>query len=150
MTTSNIYLTRFVALQEYGIPLAIEKAGEKALDFDQYMNESRTVGCLLGWWATTEYAKADGWHFGKPRQQVMWYNKINVEAASTYFGEGYYRLFAPKASRAQSNKACLAERIVILDKLISDMGGKHNDYVSNSYNWGVWVRHDPYLRPLVR
>ena len=60
---SDIYLTRLKALRDIGFPLAKQMEHEGRLDFEWFMSECGTYGCLLGWWATTEYARNDGWRF---------------------------------------------------------------------------------------
>lgn len=70
LANTNVYLQRLVALREFGFPLAEQMRREGRLNFYWYMSECGTEGCLLGWWATTEYAQEDGWHFtidGIPR-----------------------------------------------------------------------------------
>jgi hypothetical protein len=111
---SDTHLTRLKALREFGIPLAEQKEAEGHLDFLLYMSECGTYGCLLGWWATTEYAQRDGWHF---RGTTPYWNEKWVYAAEAYFGLKrrspiWRRLFGP----AQTNT--LAMRKAFLDALI--------------------------------
>ena len=60
---SDIYLDRLIALRDIGFPLAEQKEQQGKLNFGLFMSHDRTCGCLLGWWTTTSYAKADGWSF---------------------------------------------------------------------------------------
>ena len=118
-TTTDIYLSRLIALREYGFPLAEQKEREGALNFRFFMNNCGTVGCILGWRTTTEYARSDGWtmSLGTP----LWNGMEEEKAANAYFGEdAYYKLFMSKYDNEQSNADCLAERRMRLGAMIAE------------------------------
>ena len=79
----DIYLTRLKALRDIGFPLAEQKEAEGHLDFDTFMSECGTYGCLLGWWATTEYAQRDGWKFASDGQPQ--FNSSSISCDDQYF-----------------------------------------------------------------
>ena len=111
----DIYLTRLKALREFGIPLAEQKEAEGHLDFGCFMSECGTYGCLLGWWATTEYARNDGWC--TKVTTPYWNGRLTwTYAAEDYFNLGagleWNRLFGPDLGNT------LAMRKAFLDVLI--------------------------------
>ena len=111
---SDIYLTRLKALREFGIPLAEQKEAEGHLDFGCFMSECDTYGCLLGWWATTEYARNDGWCI---KATTPYWNGTWAYATENYFNLNRYthewiRLFGPDPGNT------LAKRKAFLDTLI--------------------------------
>lgn len=77
----DIYLTRLRALRAFGIPLAEQKEAEGHLEFGYFMSACGTYGCLLGWWATTEYARNDGWRVN--HRNALW---NSVDDGEEYFG----------------------------------------------------------------
>lgn len=119
MTGPTIRLRRLIALRDHGFPLAEQKEREGALDFNIFMDICGTEGCLLGWWATTKYARGDGWTMSP--NTPRWNGMEGGRAADNYFGDdAYYNLFMPKYNEEQSNADCLAERRDALDEMIAE------------------------------
>lgn len=113
---SDIYLNRLIALRDIGFPLAAQKEQQGALDFRLFMSHDRTCGCLLGWWATTDYAKADGWHF---QDNVPSWNNLptTIQSVQCYFNLGahdWLMLFEDES------EITLADRKAHLQKLIEE------------------------------
>ena len=109
---SDIYLTRLKALRDFGFPLAEQKETEGHLDFDIYMSECGTYGCLLGWWATTEYARREGWVPLKGAPPV-WGD--TAHAAEDYFDLSYEErcsLFADSEVGTLSDRKAYLETII--------------------------------------
>lgn len=114
LATTDIFLQRLVALREYGFPLAEQMERERRLNLDTFRGESScgTVACLLGWWETTEYARADGWAFA---QGVPQSGPLSADTGETYFGISERQWFSLFGT---SNFGTLADRRAYLDKLI--------------------------------
>ena len=109
----DIYLTRLIALRDIGFPLAKQKEAEGHLVFNLFRSTCGTYGCVLGWWATTEYAKKDGWYViaNTPYWGSEWLN-----AAESYFNitsGDWVKLFDTDPDNT------LADRKTYLDKLIA-------------------------------
>lgn len=109
---SDIYLTRLIALRDIGFPLAEQKETEGHLDFNIFKSSCGTHGCLLGWWATTKYARKDGWRINN---RFPYWNGIWTDPAEGYFGitnNDWTNLFG------SDPKNTLAKRKAFLDALI--------------------------------
>ena len=111
---SDIYLTRLKALRDIGFPLAEQKEAEGHLDFSRFISRCGTYGCLLGWWATTEYARNDGWHF---ESTTPYWSEKWLYSAEAYFGlcrsaHEWVRLFGANSTNT------LTTRKAFLDELI--------------------------------
>lgn len=115
MTSNKTYLERLIALRDIGFPLAKQKEKEGALNLNIFMSDCGTQGCLLGWWATTDYAQARGWqidNLGTPH-----YLGNMVDSEEEFFGitSGQWRkLFG--AERFGS----LNDRLAYLNTLIAE------------------------------
>lgn len=119
LAATNVQLQRLIALREYGFPLAEQREREGRLDLDRFMSYCGTVGCLLGWWTTTEYAIADGWTYP---QGPQWNGHACPEkSVAYYFGswDVYEELFMH-----QEVGGTLAERKERLDAMISALVSK--------------------------
>ena len=116
LANTNVYLQRLVALREYGFPLAEQMQREGRLNFGVYMRRCGTYGCLLGWWATTEYAQADGWVL-EDGVLPAWQDFGDMYSAEMYFGltDGQWSpLFGINSD------GTLADRRAYLDTLIAE------------------------------
>ena len=88
---SDIYLDRLKALRDIGFPLAEAMRCQGRLNFDVYATKGEDAeGCLLGWFASTDYAYDDGWRFAEsPRSvsecSVIWGGLSGWNAACEYF-----------------------------------------------------------------
>lgn len=111
---SDIYLTRLKALRDFGVPLAEQKEAEGHLDFGVFMSECGTYGCLLGWWATTEYARNDGWRIVGT---TPYWGEDWLFAAEDYFGFGrgrpeWLRLFGTEPDNTLAMRKTYLETLI--------------------------------------
>ena len=115
---TDIHLTRLKALRDFGIPLAEQKKAEGHLNFSFFRSACGTYGCLLGWWATTDYAQNDGWT--SENRAVLWNGEDDGEE---YFGissKEWVELFG------RNHFNSLSDRKAYLEKLIAEREAAQN------------------------
>ena len=121
----TVYLERLKALRDIGFPLAAKRKKQRRLNFDRHMSPKGRSGCLLGWWATTEYAKRDGWTiveshyiFARGDRIPSYNNKQGPWAVGEYFGLGGEDTCCIFGDRHYGS---LGDRLDYLNQVITDM-----------------------------